>query len=415
MFGIGRRTDPRLATRPSGNDLAQLAPYSAADAATIRELVSGACLLALKTGKVPADWFVDHTLFLYSGQLELRCANGERQFLSSVSPPARFPLPPPAQIQARALGPATFLQVPLSVAAAARHEAPFARPSDPHLATLSRILENKLASGDIPLPSMPDLAVKLNSAMHDPDGRQDDQDIARLIQLDPALATKVIHLVNSAAFRFAHRADTVQQAVTRLGRSRVRNLALGFLLRNAFTTRSPSLRAHANALWLRSCHVAAISFTLARQLSLLDPERAMLAGLVHQIGALPILGLAQQQPQLFGQAALLDIAVPAFEKPLGRLVLEHWQLGADLLEVVGHAGDWQRIGHAVPDYVDIVLLAQRHADMGRPGCDQGPAIDAMPAFRKLELGRLTPRKSIRALEEAEREILELRRILGGSG
>ncbi|MCB1803073.1 MAG: HDOD domain-containing protein [Gammaproteobacteria bacterium] len=415
MFGIGRRTDSRLSTRPSSSDLAQLVPYAGADAATIRDLTNGAVLLALKSGKIPPDWFVGHSLFLHSGQLELQSANGERQFLSSVSPPARFPLPAPTKIRIRALGAVTFLQVPNAVASEGSGEPIQRRPADPHLATLSRILENKLASGDIPLPSMPDLAAKLNAAMHNPDSRSDDHDIAKLIQLDPALATKVIHLVNSAAFRFAHRADTVQQAVTRLGRSRIRNLALGFLIRNAFDTRSPALRKHANALWLRSCHVAAVSFTLARQLSLLDPERAMLAGLVHQIGVLPILGLAQQQPQLFGQAALLDIAVPTFEKRLGRFVLEHWKLGDDLVDVVDHAGDWRRIGYAVPDYVDIVLLAQRHADMGRPGIDQGPPIDSLPAFRKLELGRLTPRKSIRVLEEAEREIVELRRILSGNG
>ena len=78
-----------------------------------------------------------------------------------------------------------------------------------------------------------------------------------------------------------------------------------------------------------------------------------------------------------------------------------------------YAGDYQRIGHAVPDYADVVVLAQLHADMGRPGFHHLPRFDSLPAFRKLELGRLTPRKSLQALADAEQEILELRRILSG--
>ena len=415
MFGIGATDDEPLTQRPRREDIAALAPYADADRNTLDTLLAASALRSLDNARVPSKWFEGHALFLHSGQVEIRLENTRRLFLSSVSPPARFPLPPAAVAGISALGTATLLQVPFSPTAntdAIRADFTV-HGSDPLLATLSRIMRRKLDDGDIPLPSMPELAVRLNGALRERGADRDDRDVAKLIQLDPALATKVIHAVNSAAFRFARRADSVQQAVTRLGRERIRNLAVGFLLRHAFHTNSAVLRKRANALWLRSCHIAAISFTLARQLPMLDAERAMLAGLIHQIGALPILGMTDRNPELFGGTALVDRAVNAFARPLGRFVIERWQLGDDMLDVVQYAGDYQRIGHAVPDYADVVVLAQLHADMGRPGFHHLPRFDSLPAFRKLELGRLTPRKSLQALADAEQEILELRRILSG--
>jgi HD-like signal output (HDOD) protein len=212
-------------------------------------------------------------------------------------------------------------------------------------------------------------------------------------------------------FRFRQDVRNVQQAVTRPGRKRIQNLTFGFLIRSAFSARSDSLRQRANALWQQSCHVAAISFTLADRLPCIDPDRTMLAGLIHKIGALPVIGLAQQQPKLFSGAAFLDKAIEHFCNSLGRDVLERWKLGDDLLPVVANAEDWQRTGYAVPDYVDVVLLAQLHSYVGTPRMHEVPRIDELPAFRKLELGKLTPRQSFAVLEEADHEIRDLRHLL----
>ena len=417
MFGIGTKSDLSEPTEVTAQQLAGFAPYSGISDDVLNRLAGEARFHAIRGGKLPGRWFDRRVVYLFAGEIQLRTPNGRRLFLSSVSPPARFPLPPPGKATINTVEPATFIVVPdiETGPVGARQARRLLPDDDPRLGSLCRIVESRIDAGDIPLPSMPDLAMRLAGALRDGEEGHDSQDIAKLIQLDPALATKIIHVVNSAAFRFARRAETVQQAVTRLGQERVRNLAIGFLLRNAFDTDSASLRKRANAVWLNSCHVAAVSFTLAHQLPMLDPERAMLAGLVHRIGALPILGLARQYPDLFSTHALIDRVTSLFSRELSEYVLRRWDLGDDMMNVVSHSDDWQHVGYALPEYTDVVLLAQLHASIGKPAFGELPRIDALPAFRKLEMGKLTPRKSLQALDDARREILELRRILSRHG
>jgi HD-like signal output (HDOD) protein len=367
-------------------------------------------------GHLPEHWRSLGAVFLTAGQVEITGADGGRVVLSSVSSPARFPLPLLPGYQIRVVHPTTFLLVPPEGAPEVVRGGGGAResaddPADARSKAVLEMLEENMRDGRLPLPSVPDLAFRLNAAIRDPD--VPNKDVAKLIQLDPALAAKVMHVVNSAAFRFRQDARNVQQAVTRLGRKRIQNLTFGFLVRSAFTARSGSLRRRANALWRQSCHVAAISFTLADRLPCVDPDRAMLAGLIHKIGALPIIGLAQQKPQAFPDESSLEEAIQHLRQPLGHIVVEHWKLGDDLVGVVTHAEDWWRTGYAVPDYVDVVLLAQLHTYVGTPHMHEVPRIDELPAFRKLGMGKLTPRRSLAVLEEADHEIRELRHLLAG--
>jgi hypothetical protein len=55
-----------------------------------------------------------------------------------------------------------------------------------------------------------------------------------------------------------------------------------------------------------------------------------------------------------------------------------------------------------------------HADMGRANIEPRPPLNQLPAFQKLELGKLTPNKSIKVLEDADAEIKHLRQLLSRS-
>lgn len=269
MFGLVNNKRVSLPSDVSVGQLEDFAPYGNMSREALQRLAAQAEWRAVAAGKLPARWFERHRVYLVSGELQLNAGKRRRIFMSSVSPPARFPLPAPDKAAISAVEPVTVILVP-DVGARVAGSGGTVQPAitlsqDPRLGMLVRLVEGRIQDGEIPLPSMPDLLMKLTGALRD-GADSDSQDIARLIQLDPALSAKIIHVVNSAAFgfAFARRAESVQQAVTRLGRERVRNLAIGFLMRNAFDTQSPVLRKRANRIWLNSCHVAAVCFTLAQ-------------------------------------------------------------------------------------------------------------------------------------------------------
>lgn len=96
---------------------------------------------------------------------------------------------------------------------------------------------------------------------------------------------------------------------------------------------------------------------------------------------------------------------------LGALLLRHWQFDSVLASVPEQADNWRREGEAVPDYVDLVLVARVFNRFGRGDALDVPPLDEMPAFMKLPISRFGPDAGLQTLQEAEREIAGLVRTL----
>ncbi|MFT6303770.1 MAG: HD-like signal output (HDOD) protein [Granulosicoccus sp.] len=83
-------------------------------------------------------------------------------------------------------------------------------------------------------------------------------------------------------------AENVPAAVTRIGLLATRNSALG-LLRNSFKARNDVVAAMITELWMESLKTAAVANALAPHYALLDPQRALLGGLMYNVGAMLLL------------------------------------------------------------------------------------------------------------------------------
>lgn len=279
---------------------------------------------------------------------------------------------------------------------------------DEDLALLQRIIGD-LKRGQLRLPSLPDLALKMRNAVNDP--RRSVADIARLVQFDPALAARLIQIANSPLYRGNKKFDNCHSAITRMGLTAARDLVVSFTLRNLFQARTPLLRERLQQTWQHSCRVAAISSVLARLTPGLDPDRAVLAGLVHDIGVLPLL----QYIETLGidvDAARLDALTGRLRAALGGFVLKTWQFEADLAEIPAQAEDWGRDSGARVDYGDIVQVAHVHSQFGQGGY-AGPPLPELRAFRKFTISKLGPGCSLELLEQSRHEIQQVMGILQG--
>ena len=266
-----------------------------------------------------------------------------------------------------------------------------------------------LQSGTLEIPSMPGIGVRIAKHLEEPDA--DSDSIARIVQLDPALTVRLIQVANSPLFGGRIQIESCRDAVTRLGQSTTRDLVIGFVLKGIFRSRHPILQKRMEEIWRHSTQVAAISQVLARKTPGLDPQQAMLAGLMHDIGAIPILTGATRYPRVAESDVLLDRVLQRLRGECGAMTLRKWEFAPEFVNVALHAEDWQREGGHRPDYTDVVIIAQMHGFIGTPRIADVPRIDTVPAFRKMALGALSPRMSLKVMDEAEEEVNAMQQLL----
>jgi HD-like signal output (HDOD) protein len=261
------------------------------------------------------------------------------------------------------------------------------------------------------LPSLPDIAIRIAKVVNDPDTGS--RDIAKVIQADPTLSARLIRIVNSPAYRGRQQINSLTDTVSRLGRNVTHNLVTSFVLGSLFRTRLRPLQQRMTSIWNHACQVAAISHELGRVTPKMSPDQAMLSGLLHEIGALPILNAVRNRPEVSEDPALLDHLLYKLKAEVGALVLKSWSFPQEFLEVVLHAEDWMYDDSTEPRYVDLVIVAKLHSHIGTPMMEHLPALDSVPAFRKLALGQLTPRHSLAILDNARESIEAMQRLLSG--
>jgi putative nucleotidyltransferase with HDIG domain len=214
-------------------------------------------------------------------------------------------------------------------------------------------------------------------------------------------------VANSPLYRGANAISNLQSAIARLGPPLVRNLVTSLILKQLFQSKSPVLRQHMQVLWEHSTQVAAISHILARKFTRLKPDEAMLAGLIHDIGALPILVKAESHPELLADEAQLNEIIDKLHPAIGRLILEAWKFPPELVTVAAEHENLTRISDQV-DYTDIVTVANLHSHLGSQHRHAKVKFIDVPAFTKLGL---TPETSVATLEEASAEMKEVKTLL----
>ena len=265
-------------------------------------------------------------------------------------------------------------------------------------------------AGKLVVPSLPEVISRIRGAIRDE--KKGTRQVAKLIQLDPGLTARLIQIANSPGYRSYFPIESCQMAVTRLGLKLTRDLVTCLVMHNIFNIKSKAIHNRVRRLWQHSCQVAAICFVLAElHKGRLEPEKALLAGLVHDIGVLPILHYVKDYPEIMADEAGLDGLIDSLRGTLGRKILEQWNFSSDLVEVPEGAEHWLRESGEAVDYVDLVIIAQLHSFFGTSQADAVPSLLDIPAFGKMTISKLGPDASIELLHGAQEEIRRMVNVL----
>lgn len=270
-------------------------------------------------------------------------------------------------------------------------------------------VRDALRGNRISLPAMPEVATKVSQYADDPS--MSAGELGRLISADPALAGRLLQIANSPFFRGLKAVDNIQAAISRLGAICVRNLVTSLVVGNMFErTAAPAIRRPLRAAWEHGTRVAAYSYVIARSFTATSPDEALLAGLVHNIGVLPLLMQASQDSTLMADFDALLAAVDESQSEIGAVLTELWSFPADVVHAVAEHEQLDRDTQMPPDLTDVVCVANLHCRLGTRHPLARVNWSEVPAFGRLGL---TPEASIAAMREARAQIEGLQRLLRG--
>lgn len=164
-----------------------------------------------------------------------------------------------------------------------------------------RKLADEAGKSDLDFQTHAAVTLRVRQALDDPDIPV--ASVAKLVQAEPVLAARVVAVANSVAFNTSGRtiAD-VRSAVSRLGFRNLRSLATAFLVRQMSGGKAagnPLQQRMATQLWEHTAYVTALAHALARRVTHVDPEAALFAGIIHEVGGFYLLSRAKDYPELF--------------------------------------------------------------------------------------------------------------------
>ena len=244
-------------------------------------------------------------------------------------------------------------------------------------------VKNELESNRLVLPTLPDVALKVRDAVSKGDASA--QELAEIIATDPAISARLIQVVNSPLYRGTNEIKNIQMAVTRLGNKTIRTLITSLVMQQMFKPTSPLLEQYFRSIWEQGVNVSAISRALAAFVPHLNADEAMLAGLIHQIGKLPILALVENIPEFRDSPSRLEKLLEKAHPHVGKIIMDTWNFPQDLKLVASEYVNFQREHDGPADYVDLVQVAflQSIAGTDHPACRVDWSL--VPAFVKLGL------------------------------
>lgn len=261
--------------------------------------------------------------------------------------------------------------------------------------------------GDLELPSMPEVALRIRAYAQDPDVNL--ETLARVAQTDPAVSGALIRAANSSLYAHGAEVTGVREAVGRLGLRTTQNLAVAQSISKVFQARSALLHRRAHEVWQHSVALSSIASAVARRVGGIDPERALLAGLLARVGTVPILGFIDALDGTPSQR-FVDSALAKLTAPVGVLVISYWEMGSDLIVATEEYDSWERQHDGAPDCCDLVHIA-RLIHAAEEGINNTPPTEAVGAFSRLGLQDNEGLEQLRA--EAQEEIRTVRNLFNG--
>lgn len=252
------------------------------------------------------------------------------------------------------------------------------------------------------LPRVPEVVEKIDAAIADENSSL--KEIGGIIQYESSISARILQIANSPLVRGNSNITSLHSAITRIGLDMVRNLVLCMGIKDAFITRNPFLKRKMKEIWDNNISIAMYAYFLAKHFKL-NEDFAMMAGMLHSLGKLPIIDYAGKHSELVEDTRVFDYLINTLQKPLGIKILRQWEFDDELISVVENYDEIDKDRPGEVDVVDIVVVAY---------CFQSDTQEnpldwyRVKALRKMRLSR---NELCKILQTARGEVAEMSNIM----
>jgi len=242
------------------------------------------------------------------------------------------------------------------------------QPVWPPLELLEQALTQKIESGEIELPLLPQAASRVMALASDPNA--DAAKLSALIHQDQALAAHVLKIANSPAYMPRSPVVSLQHAVAMLGITLLSEIAFTASLKvGAFQV--PGYEDDVKQLWRHSLASGAFAKEVARA-KRMNVESAYLCGLLHEIGKPVVLRITatiarDQKPDwvkalspILDNKSHIKTLIEGYHTQVGVLIADKWSLPKQVAEAIQYYGDYEHTT-AFRQECMLTLLADRLA------------------------------------------------------
>ena len=270
-------------------------------------------------------------------------------------------------------------------------------------------LAGELSAGKVDLPSFPEIAVRVRRILSDPNSSVDQ--VVRVVGSEPALSARLMRIANSASLNRSGKAVTdLRTAINRIGHNMVRSASISFAMAQIRkSNKLAGLEDQLKQLWNESTSVAALSFVLARTCTRVNPDEALLVGMMHGIGKLYVLTRAVSHPELFTSGGMIEQIVGEWHASIGKAILENWEFPESMAQAVGEQEELARHEPEQADLSDVLAVAILMSRYSASEPDVVQALDGLPSSMRLGLSE---KRIVSVMRDSALEVKALGTALG---
>jgi len=227
---------------------------------------------------------------------------------------------------------------------------------------LTEIIKEMAEADRVHLPVHPDIGLHVSKLLSAE--TFDVKELRWLIGRDPGLLCNLFRAANSSFFAGLHKTLSIEEAITRLGQNKTRQVLVQACQESGRASKGKLLPHYMPRLWLHSQACAAGSRWLANRCGYQNlADQACLAGLLHDVGKQFLLA-ALEEIAVSGQfsmtlsSQLINEVMTTMHVEQGMRLFEEWNLPEIYMEVVSEHHDIEF------DTQNIIVALVRLANLG---------------------------------------------------